>query len=179
MFGLSFGIIGAIAFILLVGFVTFKEESSIGAGIGFLGLGSYLFFLQHVSITQLIIYSIIYIVLGIAWATFRLIRDTKNDFEVEQKDRDRRIKSNLEKDEDENHNEGSYFSRKDEIDSDKELLEKILERLSFSLFGYRVFFLPVDVIEYIFSDLLKEIFKVIKIRVKGYLFRSILGQDAI
>jgi len=155
MFGLSLGIIGIIVFILIAGYISFMLESSIGSGIIFIGLMSYLFFFNGVSLSMIGLYSAIYIFVGVVWATFRLIRGARADYEKNLKD-------------------NTLY--KEEGETKKETLGKVLDKVSFSLFGYRVFFMPVDIIDYIISDFLKELFEVIKKRVRRYLFKSILGE---
>ena len=157
MFGLSLGIIGLIVFILIAGYISFMLESSIGAGIIFIGLMNYLFFFNGFSLTEIGLYSAIYLFVGVVWATFRLIRGAKADY-----------KATIE-----------YNKDNREIDplNNKEILGRILDKLSFSLFGYRVFFMPIDVIDYLVSDFLKELFEIIKKRVRKYLFKSILGEE--
>ena len=173
LFGLSFGMLAFSVIVILVGIGIFMSESGIGAGLLFVALTILTFYADYISFSQLLIYMSIYTVLGIGWATFRLVKDTKKEFKKE-------ITNNKGKelfDSANDNEENDYFRKEKYQQTDKEILSSIIENISFHMFSYRVFFMPIDMGDYIFTDLLKDLFEKIKEGIRGYLFRTILGKE--
>lgn len=175
LFGLSIGMLAVSAIIILAGIGIFVSESGIGAGILIAFLTVVTFYAGYINLTQLLIYIGIYLTIGVAWAIFRLIRDTKEEFKKQKIINDKKeVFSENNSDVDFIKNKYSKYKL-----TDKELLSAVIDDISFHLFSYRVFFAPIDMIDYLFTDLMKDLFNKIKKVIRGYLFRTIIGKDEI
>ena len=154
LFGLEIGFLAVLAITLIITYGVFMSESAIGAAVVVVLLGGATYYANYISFIEFLVYMGIYIVIGASWATYRLIKDVRRDYETRSKDYKERGKNK----------------------SQKEILSEVLDNVSYQKFVYRLSFVFLDMVTYLFSDLLKDLFLAIKKSIRSYLFKSILGE---
>jgi len=180
LFGLGWMALGGLAIFMIVGIFIIFEGSGIASAIWIIAFSVIGYKLGGLSLSELLMYVSIYIVLGLLWGTFRLIQDTKKKFKKESElNKDKKeIPSTENTSERKDYEElTEYFRNERYKRTDKEILSTIIKEISYDKFAYRVFYFLIDFIDYVFTDLLKDLFEKIKKMIRSYLFKTILGED--